>query len=92
MLDATARYRRDSDKIARFVEEVLVADPAGEVRMTALYAAYKDWCRGNGLLAESLPHFPQGLGLFGKVSKKRPMGAGKDSNRVSILSGFNLEK
>lgn len=90
VLDATARYRRDSDKIARFVEEVLVADPQGEVRMTALYAAYKDWCRGNGLLAESLPHFRQGLGALGEIKTKRPQGASRESHRLSMLCGFRL--
>ena len=45
---ATASYRRDSDKIARFVDEMMEPDITGEIRTEDAYRAYQEWCTRNG--------------------------------------------
>lgn len=74
VLDATAQYRHDSDKLARFVEDTLIEDPEGEVRTEELYKLYKDWCLENGQQPESMPGFRRGLAAIGEVKRKRPKG------------------
>jgi putative DNA primase/helicase len=48
-IDATDRYRVDSDLIAQFLEDNCVTGPEFQVRSTDLYNDYKLWCFTNGL-------------------------------------------
>jgi len=49
---ATDSYSHDSDKVGRFVEEMLESDENSEIKTAIIYAAYQKWCRRNGLHAE----------------------------------------
>lgn len=70
---ATAEYRRDSDKVARFMEERLRQGPEQVVRASLVYAAYKLWCQANGQYAESSRQFRQKLLAAGmRIEKRRP--------------------
>ena len=60
---ATAQYQRDSDKISRFVEEMLEPALGCEVRTEDAYRAYQDWCTRNGQVAEGMPSWKQSMGI-----------------------------
>jgi putative DNA primase/helicase len=91
---ATQEYRKDSDKVARFVEETLNQDTLGEVRLTLLYSAYKIWCRDNGLYPESSRNFRRSLEQTGvHFARKRPDAGGENTTMVmgySLLSECDL--
>lgn len=90
VLAATAEYRHDSDKLTRFVEDCMEADPSAEVTTTAVYSAYQDWCRDNGQQYESMTNFKRGLEGFATVKRKRPQGAGRDSSKLAMICGYRL--
>ena len=88
--EATAQYRRDSDKIARFVDEMMEKDPNGEIRTEEAYRAYQDWCERNGHRAEGMPTWKQAMEAHAEIMRKRPAGAGRDANRVWYILGFRM--
>jgi putative DNA primase/helicase len=80
---ATRDYRKDSDKVARFMEESLDKDALGEVRLSLLYSSYKIWCRDNGQYPESSQGFRRKLEQAGvHIVKKRPKGGGENTTMV----------
>lgn len=91
VLDATGKYRHDSDKLTRFVEEMLVADPAGEVRAETVYQEYREWCTRNGQFADAYPAFKQRMEGVAQIRRKRPKGAGKAINPTAMFCGVQLK-
>ena len=89
VLETTAEYRHDSDKLTRFVEDCMVQDPQGEAATTAVYSAYQDWCRDNGQQYESMTNFKRGLEGFATIKRKRPQ-ASPAGNPVAMLCGYRL--
>ena len=87
---ATDDYRERSDKIGRFVAEVLEEHPLGEERMSEVFTRYQSWCTANGIRSESSPNFNAQLKSFGKIEKRRPAGSARSANAVSLLTGFRL--
>lgn len=45
---ATAAYRAEMDTIGDFLRDRTKAEPSGVVTAKAIYAAYIEWCEGNG--------------------------------------------
>lgn len=86
--EATAQYRQDSDKIARFVADALEPDPHGEIRTEEAYQAYQAWCALNGHRAESMASWKQSMEAHAEIKRKRPDGAGRDANRFWYILGF----
>lgn len=89
--NATAKYQHDSDKLTRFVEEMLTPDPDGEVRTEDVYREYRDWCTQNGQYADAYPTFKQGMEGYAQIRKKRPRGAGKAVNPTAMFCGVQLK-
>lgn len=86
---AVASYRKDSDKIARFVEDALSECTEAEVRTSLVYDAYKVWCRCNGHMVESYQTFSRGLERAGlSTKKKRPKGSCEGP--TNLLLGYEL--
>jgi putative DNA primase/helicase len=48
VINATKEYQEESDVIGRFIAEKCVKLTRAEVRATALWSAYKDWCEQHG--------------------------------------------
>ena len=44
---ATEKYRDEEDKILQFLTECCVVNSIAHVKASALYEAYKDWCKDN---------------------------------------------
>ena len=84
---ATAEYSHDSDKIALFAEDELIADATAEERTAAIYERYKTWCSANGYMTESNRNFNRLLLTIGNVVRKRPNRGGE---KTTLLVGFKL--
>lgn len=73
VLEATDQYQRDSDKFMQFIEEILIATPGSEILTQTAHDKYTRWCENNGLKAEGISGFKQGLATHGIIVKrKRP--------------------
>lgn len=84
---AIEEYRKDSDKVARFTEDCLEKIDGAEVRTSAVYKAYTQWCEDNGCRPENSAKFNQALSSFATLERKRPKGGG---NSTTILIGYTL--
>ncbi len=84
---ATAEYQHDSDKITLFVEEMLEADDACEVKTSDVYREYGAWCGLNHYGTENIKNFNQALRSFAEVARKRPKGGG---GATTVLRGYRI--
>lgn len=82
-------YRKDSDKITRFVEDALTEREEAEVRTSLVYEAYRNWCRVNGHFPENTRSFIRGLERAGLTTqRKRPKGSADGA--TTMLAGYEL--
>lgn len=88
VIDATAAYSHESDKISQFAEDRLLADDTAEVRTSVVYEHYKRWCEDNGCFSENSRNFNQELRKFGTVLRKRPQTGGE---KTTILVGYRIK-
>lgn len=86
--DAIKEYAHDSNKIALFAEDELVAIENDEVRTSHVYARYKIWCSVNGCMPENSSNFKRSLLSLGPVERKRPMDGGE---KTTMLLGYRLK-
>ncbi len=66
VLEATASYQKENDKIAQFFEENTETDPDEMLSMKEGYAAYRSWSIACGYMPESKKSFKEGLIKRGK--------------------------
>lgn len=85
--EATDEYRQRSDKIGRFVSEMLEPDPQGEARTSEVYPIYQEWCGRNGQYAESLTNFKAEIALYAEIKRKRPACGGE---KTTVICGYKL--
>jgi len=85
VLNSTASYARDSNKVMQFIEEALIEDPQEEIRTSLVYDAYRAWCVRNGLFPENNRNFNQELRKVAEVTRKRPTAGG---NPTTLLLGY----
>lgn len=86
---ATASYQHDSDKVGKFMEEMLMQDVNAEERTSAVYAAYQKWCRRNGYYIEGSTSFLSAMRSVARIEKRRPKGGG---GATTMLYGYRLLK
>ena len=85
---ATAEYRKDGDKVARFIEERLRKSYESMERVSLVYAAYKLWCQHEGVYPESSRQFRQriiGAGIV--IANRRPT---PGENPTDVIVGYSL--
>ncbi|MDR1464345.1 MAG: nucleoside triphosphatase [Oscillospiraceae bacterium] len=87
--NATQDYEHDSDRIAQFVEDVLVPEPGAEARSSDVYEHYKRWCSQNGLFHENARNFKQAMSAKAKIRRGRPR---SDGNNTTLICGYALPK
>ena len=85
--DAISAYYYDSNRIARFIDDRLIADPEAEERTSAVYDAYRDWCGENGCYAENCRNFLAELRRTCNVVRKRPKDKGE---KTTLVLGYRL--
>ena len=88
---ATDEYRKNSDKIGRFLDEVMEPDAQAETRTSEAYNHYKAWCVTNGYFPENAANFKSSLANIATVVRRRPRGSSRTENPVSLLIGYRLE-
>lgn len=69
---ATEQYKVDSDRTAQFMSQCLRHEKGSELKTTAVYTRYKDWCSENGYKYEGSQNFYKRLGLEYLIIKRRP--------------------
>jgi putative DNA primase/helicase len=69
-LDEVQAYRRESDLLSQFLDEMTVADPAERVEQPVLYQSWTLWCAANGIKPTAKASFTRRLGELGHVEAK----------------------
>ena len=85
--DAIDKYRKNSDKIGRFLDDVMDADSTAETRTGEVYNRYKQWCGLNGFFPENATNFKSSLSNIATVVDRRPKGGG---GATPSLLGYQL--
>lgn len=80
--DATAEYRKESDRVGQFIATWLEDGEAYEVRTAAVFNMYKNWCNENGYRPENAKNFNKALSLKYELVKRRPRDGGEKTNLV----------
>jgi putative DNA primase/helicase len=80
---ATAGYRAEMDRLALFLEECCVLQPAAQVTVQALYAAYVGWCTANGEATMAKRNLSMRL-------KERGLEAARGTGGARYLQGIGL--
>lgn len=87
VINATADYADDSDKIKRFFTEELEELPGNVERAADVYGRFVSWCKGSGLYAESKQNFFQLLRGRGLLQKTGTVSGVTIRN---VVSGYKL--
>lgn len=88
---ATDEYRRESDKLGRFMEEQTETGAEFETPIMALHSAYQLWCGKNGQYPEGIVEFRKSLANANYTMKsKRPNGSDRNAVKVSMVLGVRL--
>tara|TARA_B100001146_G_scaffold185505_1_gene168789 strand:+ start:4691 stop:7186 length:2496 start_codon:yes stop_codon:yes gene_type:complete len=61
LIDATNKYRDESDLIKQFVRDTCSKDPESRVKVKDVYAEYREWAIDNGLSPLAQPRFSRSL-------------------------------
>ena len=86
---ATAEYRKNSDKMASFIEECLVQSEGGVVTGKRAYEVFVAWCRDNGYGCESKSNFFSELKSKGLLSDTATI----NNNTVhNAIKGYLLDE
>ena len=80
---ATGSYQSEMDVVGAFLDDVCVVFPSAEVKLTALYASYVDWCNKSG-------ERPLTSRLFSARLTEKGFGKGRKGDGACIL-GIGLQ-
>ena len=69
---ATEQYKVESDRTAQFMAQCLKHEKGSELKASAVYNRYKDWCSENGYKYEGAQNFYKRLGLEYVIDRRRP--------------------
>lgn len=87
---ATLQYQQDSDKVGRFLDEMLEASVGDEVRTEDAYQAYQEWCTQNGLSAEGMSTWKQAMSAYTEIIRKRPNGSDRKATLKWMICNMKL--
>lgn len=74
VVTATKEYEAESDRIGQFVSAWLEEGEAYEVRTSAAYKLYGEWCDKYGYRKENSTNFNNAIQRFFPIQRKRPNG------------------
>ena len=87
VLDATNKYRENSDKLALFTEDVLIEDADSILSVGHLYKVYVDWCKENNYGEESKRTFIEELKAHNMYSDTGTIGGKTIRN---VIKGWRI--
>lgn len=91
VISATKEYQEESDRIGQFVDAWLEEGEAYEVRTSAVYKLYGEWCDKYGYRKENSTNFNNAIQRFFPIQRKRPNGESGGPTTMLIGCRF-LEK
>ena len=83
---ATKEYQEESDRIGQFVDAWLEEGEAFEVRTSAAYKLYGEWCDKYGYRKENSTNFNNAIQRFFPIIRKRPNDT-KGAQKTTMLVG-----
>ena len=83
---ATKEYREVSDRVLMFTTQCLVKKAGEELRSSAIYRRYQDWCTENGCKYESAVKFRQKMEAAGFVYQRRRPWKEKNSSQNTMVN------
>jgi putative DNA primase/helicase len=86
--DATEDYRKNSDKVGHFLDEVMEVDSLAETPVIEVYNLYKLWCYNNGFPPDNMKNFKSSLSNIATVDRRRPRGSDRAASALSMLVGY----
>lgn len=92
VIEATAQYRHDSDRIAQFIDDSLISTPGVNAKTDDVYEAYKIWCTASGIHYENRSNFLRDLGWHAKIGRSRSIGSSNLPNAISCVFDFSVPK
>jgi phage/plasmid-associated DNA primase len=81
-------YRKDSDLIGEFLDDVMEVDPTAKINQQTAYEAWKQWCLDNGFRVSSKKSFTQRLAERGYPEGKS--GGARFYVGTDRIDSFNL--
>ena len=88
---ATKEYQEESDRIGQFVDAWLEEGEAYEVRTSAAYKLYGEWCDKYGYRKENSTNFNNAIQRFFPIQRKTPRD-GSGSKTTMLIGCRFLEK
>lgn len=88
-MDAIREYQSDSDRFGQFIEAWLEVGETYEVRTSAAYKRYSDWCREYNYHAESVKNFKAAMEKRFVIDRKRPNDGG---DKTTMLLGCRFRE
>jgi putative DNA primase/helicase len=82
VIEATAKYKKDSDTIGQWLEANMIENPNSEIQSSEAYNNYKDWATENG-------HYPVGNRNFKSYLEERGFYL-KKKNTGNYWQGFGF--
>jgi putative DNA primase/helicase len=89
--EATREYQDESDRIGQFVDAWLEEGEAYEVRTSAVYNIYGQWCEKYGYRKENSTNFNNAIQRFFPIVRKRP-NDGSGAQKTTMLIGCRFLK
>ena len=84
---ATADYRDQSDRISMFTKQCLRREAGQELRASAIYSRYKDWCGENGFKYENASNFRKKMEASGYVYlRRRPWNEKEQIEKTTMVN------
>lgn len=91
VISATKEYQEESDRIGQFVDAWLEEGEAYEVRTSAAYKLYGEWCDKYGYRKENSTNFNNAIQRFFPIQRKTPRD-GSGSKTTMLIGCRFLEK
>lgn len=85
--EATAAYRRECDKIMRFIEDELEAGSGYEVRTQEVFDRFTLWCNRNGYERGGQAAFNRDLEKHVQIVRRHPKAGGE---KTTLITGRRL--
>lgn len=87
---ATDEYRKDNDRLGRFIEDEMERDSDAETPTVDVYNQYIIWCSRNGFTPDNQTTFNSSLKTIATITRKRPAGSSRNVNPVTLMLGYKF--
>ena len=84
--DATRKYREQSDRVMMFTTQCIQRETGQELRASAIYTRYKDWCGENGYKFENAGNFRKKMEAAGFVYMRRKPWNEKGTDKTTMVN------